>query len=101
MAAQNKAWPRFLLTCEPSAAMRRPLRIFSQPHRSNPNDCNVRMQLLLCGFALAALLFVLQACGSISRIPLSAIDEAHIPGIPNARYWADDISRAAPIVAAR
>ncbi len=44
---------------------------------------------------------LLQACATtIPRVPLGSLDRAHVAGIPNARFWSDEISRAPAVRAA-
>ena len=45
--------------------------------------------------ATVALLLVLSGCASVlprNTVPLEAVGTAQIEGIPNARFWGDDIS---------
>jgi len=60
-------------------------------------------RLALRTFVVASILTGVAACASVPRVPLAALDQAQVSGIPNARFWSDDTSRASavPTVAAR
>jgi predicted acylesterase/phospholipase RssA len=40
------------------------------------------------------------ACATIPRLPLGSLERAHVAGIPNARFWGDEATRAPPVRAA-
>jgi hypothetical protein len=40
------------------------------------------------------------ACATIPRVPLGSLERAHVAGIPNARFWGDEVTRAPTIRAA-
>jgi predicted patatin/cPLA2 family phospholipase len=50
--------------------------------------------------AAICVLVVLQACTTISRLPLASLNTAQVAGIPNARFWGDDLTRAPSVQAA-
>ena len=37
---------------------------------------------------------LLQSCATIARVPVGSLQNAHVAGIPNARFWGDEASRA-------
>jgi predicted acylesterase/phospholipase RssA len=51
--------------------------------------------------ALAALAFILQACTSASRVAITAFDQDQVSGIPDARFWVDEITPSTPRIPAR
>jgi predicted patatin/cPLA2 family phospholipase len=50
-------------------------------------------------FAAICIPLLVVACASIPRVPLGALERAQVAGIPNARFWGDEATRA-PVVRA-
>lgn len=55
-------------------------------------DCGFRARSVISWLALVACVFLVAACATVERIPYTPQEqaEARIPGIPDARVWADD-----------
>ncbi len=50
--------------------------------------------------AAVGMAVVLNACASIPRVPLNSLETAHVAGIPNARFWGDEVTRTPAVRAA-
>jgi predicted patatin/cPLA2 family phospholipase len=50
--------------------------------------------------AAVCISLLLQACASIPRVPIGSLQNAQVAGIPNARFWGDEVSRAPAVRAA-